>query len=372
MLPSLTSVTLRSGSTLLLDGPLSFRLLRGETGYFGTRVVPGAWLLVRRGKRIAVEALSDAMVEIRTEEGASHQVIDGSTIPVSWREASQIVQQVRGTIVILGSVDSGKSTLSTFLLNEAVSSNLSVGMVDGDIGQADIGPPTTIGGARITSPVFDLQNVTPDASFFVGDTSPGNVSWKVTSGLKTVHSRLGSAEIMIVNTDGWLEGPEAFNYKQEILEKLEPNLVLAIDDVDQRILNNLVNSQKRAAVKLERSLYARERTREERKRAREAGYRRFLKGAARIELRMDRMSVMRFDSQQSLLESPSNGPLQGVLSGLLDEEGMLLGICRVQEEKDKCFRVETAVREIEKVRTLELGSIVLSSDYEEIGFRSYT
>lgn len=370
----LPTVSIRSGKTLLLDGPASVRLLSGQGAYLGATLTTGHSFTVRAGRRFPVEASSDSNLELKLGTAASYRELDRSTVPGSWKEASTIVQQTRGTIVILGNVDSGKSTLSTLLANESISANLTVGIVDGDIGQADLGPPTTISGASVKNPIYDLQNVTTDASFFVGDTSPENVQGRVWAGLKAIRSRLSSADVVLVNTDGWLEGDNALNYKQGIFDRLQPNLVLAIDDEgDQhQALNRLIDSQKRTVIRLATSEFARQRTRDERKRAREMGYMRFLKGSNHQELRLNRVSIRRFDSQQSLLELPSRDRLKGVLSGLLDQDGMLIGVCRILDADAYRIRIETGVRELESVRTLELGSVVLSENYEEVGFVPYT
>lgn len=47
-------------------------------------------------------------------------------------------------IMILGGVDTGKTTLATFLANELLSSGFRVAIIDSDIGQKGILPPATI------------------------------------------------------------------------------------------------------------------------------------------------------------------------------------------------------------------------------------
>jgi pantothenate kinase len=59
-------------------------------------------------------------------------------------------------VMIIGPVDSGKSTLCSFLLNYAVRQQRTPVFVDLDIGQGSIGPPGTLSASVIRKP-FDIE-----------------------------------------------------------------------------------------------------------------------------------------------------------------------------------------------------------------------
>ena len=48
-------------------------------------------------------------------------------------------------ILIVGDSDTGKSTLATYITNEALKKGYRPGIIDADIGQGDLAPPNAIG-----------------------------------------------------------------------------------------------------------------------------------------------------------------------------------------------------------------------------------
>ena len=360
----LLATKLQPGRTLIIDGPASIRLIDGEASCFGGPLVPNRWVLVKSERRVPIESSHGASLEVKIGEGAMVREIQGSTIPGSWVEAGQIVHQTHGTVVVLGDVDSGKSSLSTYLANVCHSNGLTVTVIDADIGQADIGPPTTISGASLTDVVYSLQDLSPEASFFVGDTTPGAVPEKVIHGAIRVRSHLKSSEVMIVNTDGWIEGVEGLTYKLKLLEELRPNIALGLGVEPE--LDLILDSQNFTALKLGQSEYARPRSREERKRAREAGYRKFLEGSQRRELKLDKLWIRPFNHPEPA-DLATIRPLRGLLTGLIGSDEMLLGISRLLGVKGKRISLETKILE-ENPSVIELGAVRLSPEYEETGY----
>jgi len=360
---ALPTVRLQAGRTLLLEGPASVRLEDGEGSILGAPLFKG-WALVREDRQIPIETSTGAGLEVRLGQEAKYKIIQESTIPTGWREASQIALQSPGTVVILGDVDSGKSTLCAFLANECFRHGLHVSVIDGDIGQADIGPPTTISIAPLKGHVFSLQDLRPEVSLFVGDTSPSSVSEKLSQGLVRLKKSATEADALLVNTDGWVRGEDAIRYKVQLLSDIRPDLVLGISSEGE--LDPLLELQRSTALKLNRSPYARTRSREERKKAREFGYKRFLQNAKRRELRLRDVELRRFDSRQQQLRLDSSADLRGVLAGLLDDDERLLSIGRIEKIRDGLLTMKTALEDTPKI--VELGAVVLSPSFEELAY----
>ena len=359
----LPAFKLPPGRTLIIDGPAAIRLIDGEASCFGGLLVRNRWVLVKGERRVPIESSTGASLEVKTGEGSVTKEIQGSTIPGSWIEAGQIVRQAQGTTVVLGDVDSGKSSLSTYLANVCHSNNMTVTVIDADIGQADIGPPTTVSGASLTDIVYSLQDLTPEACFFIGDTSPGVVPEKVSRGSIMVRSHLPESEVLIVNTDGWIDGSEGFSYKLQLLEKLRPDIVLGLGN-DAK-LDPILDAQNHTVLKLGQSEYSRPRSREERKRAREAGYKKFLEGSKRRELRLDELSVRPFN-HPGPVDISTVRPFRGILTGLIGSDEMLLGVSRLLSVRGRKMSLETKVQDIPSV--VELGAVRLSPEYEESGY----
>ncbi len=360
------SYTLQRGRSLIIDGPASVDLVSGEAACLGAPLQPQGDVTVKEEKRMPVETQTRATINVRLSRGGSSREVQGSTIPAGWWEASQILRQTRGRIAILGDVDSGKSTLSTFLANECFRDGLSVGVLDADIGQADIGPPTTVSFSRLSSHIFSLQDLSPENAFFIGDTSPSEVSRKLFTCIGRLEERqLVETEVLLVNTDGWVIGDDAVGYKLELLSTLRPGLIVGIGFKAE--LDPILELQTITTLKLEKSAYARTRSKEERKRARERGYQRFLHDARRLKFHLGEVRLRRYDSYQQLkIREEEN--LRGVLAGLLDQDERLMSIGRVENFRNDTVAVRSNLQGLPRI--IELGAVVLSPKYEEAGFEA--
>jgi polynucleotide 5'-hydroxyl-kinase GRC3/NOL9 len=357
---------LSSESTLLVDGPASVLLREGEASSLGYPLGSDAWTVLGRDQRLAIETPGHCSLDVRLGRGGNQEKIMGPTIPTGWREACQIAAQISGVVMVLGAVDSGKSTLSTLLANELFRQGRNVTLIDGDVGQAKVGPPTTISMSHVRQRSFDLQRLSPEVSLFIGDTSPSIVPDKVSRGLVRLRDLAREiSELVIVNTDGWVSGDEALRHKSGLLESMRPDLVIGIDvgfDNDR-----LLDYPDCTVLRLARSSHARVRGREERKKARESGYKRFLSGAELVSLSLGQVKLRRFNSHfQMKLHGSEN--LRGLIAGLLDDEDRLLSISRVEGLENGALELWTVPKG--NARTVELGSVVLSREYEEVGYDS--
>jgi polynucleotide 5'-hydroxyl-kinase GRC3/NOL9 len=323
-------------------------------------------LVVAKHRRIPIETDTEAVLQVRIgEHGASRQV-NGSTIPPSWQDAAEALRHSRGFIVILGDVDSGKSTLCTYLANTCIDHRVRTSIIDGDVGQADIGPPTTTSSSTVSRHIFSLQELTPESSYFIGDTSPSLVPDKLIQSIARLKDELSTrSEITILNTDGWVREDEAVHHKLQLLNNLRPDLILGLDRDHE--LDPILDPQQPSTLRLKASSYARIRTREERKKAREQGYRRFLQNPKQLDLRLNTIKLRMFNAprQQRIDQDSAH---KGTLAGLLDEEGTLQSIGRIVRIGNGTVRITTTAQETPRI--VELGAIILSSRFDEIGNES--
>ena len=319
--------------------------------------------MIEESRQEPIYAADNTLLEIRRGSGSSWSVAGESTVPVAWNEAAQVLQRQRGVCVIIGEVDSGKSSLCTFLANRCLEDRGKVGVVDADVGQADIGPPTTISSSFVQAPIIGLHKAEAEISFFIGDTSPSFVPDKVVTLATRLKKRItSSADIVLVNTDGWLAEFNAIRHKQLLLEELQPDLVIALSRSDD-IIDPLLDRVKFASLKLRSSPFARIRSKEERKNAREAGYRRFLQGSHKLVISQE-TRVRMFDRLEQTV-FPENRRFRGFVSGLLNQSEELLSIGRINQVENGRVIVETKTNEMPTV--LEIGNIALSSRYDEVG-----
>lgn len=274
--------TVETGKTLLIDGPASVILLSGEAEILAAPFKPSSKMVIREGKRVPFEVKEKAEFDLFLGEKAVANEVAASTIPASWVNAvGTILQQNQPvTVMILGGIDSGKTSFSAYLTNKALKAKRSVTIVDADLGQSDFGPPSTIGTCRVTKPIRDLFEIVAENICFVGVTSPSGAVPRVIEGITSMKEKASKrgANLVVINTDGWIEGEDAIRYKVALVKQIKPDMVVAIEEKNELtfLLGALTETQN---IAIETSPAVRKRDREERKILRELNYKKYLKGA---------------------------------------------------------------------------------------------
>jgi len=158
---------------------------------------------------------------------------------------------------------------------------------------------------------------------------------------------------------------EAIRYKLELLNSLRPNLVLGLSSNNE--LDPILEKQQHTTLRLEASRFARTRTREERKKTREEGYRRFLQNLKNLDLNLNTIRLRTYGkSREQRIDQGSTQ--RGTLAGLLDEKEVLLSIGRIVRIRNGIVRVTTEA--VERPRIVELGAVILSAKFLEIGYEA--
>lgn len=275
--------TVEPDKTLLVDGPASINFVSGYAEVLGAPLKTGERIVIRDAKRMPIEVMKKAEFTIMLGEGAAADEVEGTTVPASWAKAAEKILSLAKkplVIMILGRVDVGKSSFCVFLSNTMLRSKKKVAIVDGDLGQSDVGPPASIGYGRVRRPIKDLFEVHADDIFFIGVTTPSGVMERVISGLVEMKGKAlekTNPEFLIVNTDGWVEGEDAAKYKLSMVESVNPDIIVGLQQQEE--LAFILGSLKAEKITVETSQNAKQRDKEKRKVLRELGYKKYLKGA---------------------------------------------------------------------------------------------
>jgi polynucleotide 5'-hydroxyl-kinase GRC3/NOL9 len=271
------------GKTLLVDGPASVTFLSGEVEVLGGSLAAGEKIVIRDGKRLPFEVNEKAMFELKLGENASVEEVEGTTIPSSWENTSKeaAAHGKPVTVMVMGGVDSGKTSFCAYLANRALKENLKAAVIDGDLGQSDIGPPSTVGFSYVTKPIKDLFEMEVESACFIGVTTPSLAVSKVIEELTTLKNRVlkTDVEFLIVNTEGWVEGEDAVKYKVQLAEKATPDMVVGIQRADELTPILTVLKKTMRTIAIDSPLAIRKRNREKRKILRALGYKKYLKNA---------------------------------------------------------------------------------------------
>ncbi len=146
------------------------------------------------------------------------------------QDVAQAIANDPGVVMLLGAPDRGKTSWCLRLANELVRMGRRVALVDADIGQSDLGPPATMAMSHVGQELAAWQELRPQASFFVGTTSPpGAEGWCVAGVTRMVQAARKGSDVVLVDTTGLVSGPHGRHLKGAKLEALLPRHVVAVE-----------------------------------------------------------------------------------------------------------------------------------------------
>lgn len=137
-------------------------------------------------------------------------------------------------IMFIGGCDTGKTTLIKELANLILDKE-EVIIFDCDIGQSHIGPPTTVGYAKIREKISDFY-LEPDIFYFVGATSPCFVVIEFLAGIARITQFLNFEKSKIlIDTTGYIKDKLAISLKIHKIEILRPDLVILLEKEENEL-----------------------------------------------------------------------------------------------------------------------------------------
>lgn len=220
-----------AGETILVKGPARLEVSSGRVEIFGKPLEKERPVVVRQGDSLPVEGKTSSKLSILAEENQVEKIV-GSSIPPSWRDLAEEIDRLEKprVIVVLGDVNTGKTALITYLANTALTRGSRVAIVDLDVGQHNIGPPTTIGMGVPRKSIITMGDVPVDAMAFVGATSPHRHLLRIIIGAKRLFERARTmgADSILVDTTGWIYGTDACEFKVAKVKMIDPSMIVAV------------------------------------------------------------------------------------------------------------------------------------------------
>ncbi|XP_010463954.1 PREDICTED: protein CLP1 homolog isoform X2 [Camelina sativa] len=214
------------------EEPLRLRLVNGTAEIFGSELPPEIWRTFPPRLKFAVFTWYGATIEMdgvtETDYTADetpmvsyinvHAILDARRRLAKASTSNEPESSQGPRVIVVGPVDSGKSTLTKMLLSWAAKQGWKPTFVDLDVGQGSITIPGSIAATPIEMPLDPVEGFTLDMAlvYYYGHITPSaNIELYKTlvKELAQVLERqfVGNPESraagMVINTMGWIEGP---------------------------------------------------------------------------------------------------------------------------------------------------------------------
>jgi len=320
-------------------------------------------------------------------------------------------------VMILGGVDTGKTTLATFLANELLSSGFRVAIIDSDIGQKGILPPATISLGFPEGLFESFGDIEAYKHYFVGSITPNQFFGEMIAGVKLLTDEAEKrADIIIIDTTGMISGA-GVELKRMKIETVKPDVIVALQKENE--LEPILKpfEEKVQIFRLEVSERARRFSREERREIRKEKWKEYFRDSNSYTVSLGHFIISGTqifqgeeinENEKSLLEAlfkwliihgrkiggkylivkadVANIPrqvdrnvlqyvdfekLSNLILGMIDKEGFCIGLGILKFINFKEMKAELLTpldeRAMEKVREIRFGRIRVREDGEELG-----
>jgi polynucleotide 5'-hydroxyl-kinase GRC3/NOL9 len=263
-------------------------------------------------------------------------------------------------VLVIGPAEAGKTTFVARLANAHQARGLSVGIVDADVGQSEIGPPSTVGLGAVRRTLARTGDAETVRFEFVGVTSPGRQPWR-TADLTGRLARQARVEFdrVVVDTSGFVAGGFAAAVKQRKIAAVDPDAVVAVQRADEceHILRALPAGARARVVRVQAVAGARPRSPAVRRRHRDAAFARHFADARPVVLHTSRVALRSLRGEPVALADIA----RGVVVALHDEHGgtLALGVVAGVDHDAGTLTVHTT-RGAREVKGVTVGEISVS------------
>jgi polynucleotide 5'-hydroxyl-kinase GRC3/NOL9 len=293
--------------------------------------------------------------------------------PKEWFALLDVLKEEKGIVILLGATDTGKSTLAKFLILNLCQQGLKVALIDADVGQSTLGPPATIGLTAFKSDPDWQVVLSPPEIFFVGSTTPEGHFPHFLKGVKRMLDKAISygIELILVDTTGFVSGEAGKELKRRKIDLLSPRFILALQKADELepILDLYKENSLCKIYRLTVTEQVTPRSMEERRTNRANKFRDYFKDSVIQEWAIEEVQIEGkvLDPIGEAIPLDWSLRISGLLVGLKDsnDETLALGMVKNFLEEKKVVRVSTPLRNIQRVKTIQLSSLKVIPLYEE-------
>ena len=286
-----------------VTGPASINVVDGVVRVQAYNWGKGSRIVIPRTSSLPIYSpKGKSRVKIVVGEGGEVVREDHDNPVLLWEEKlSKMMEKLgctmkRFKVLVMGDLDSGKTTITTMIANMCIDKGFKVAVIDGDVGQSDIGPPTFISMGIPEKPIVSLKDVKPVKMYFIGDITPYMYYERIAEGIRELIEysfNNVNADVVVVDTDGWFRGIKAIRYKLKIIDYTKPDAIVIVSSDETNV--NYISKLKSTGIDVYHLVpptCRRLRSRDERKALREQAYSRYFLNAKLRTLKLNEILII--------------------------------------------------------------------------------
>ena len=262
----------------------------------------------------------------------------------------------KGTCLVLGSADTGKTSLVAAIAKLATSNQI-IGIVDADIGQSHIGPPATVGWVIVDQSQMDFSQLAIGGISFVGDIAPTGHLLQLTAAIIQCVRQLSKlAKVIIIDTPGFIYGPAALALWWTMQRILQPELILAVERNDE--LSDILGGLQHHNSKLEQIKCPPQlptKSPQERRTYRQNQWNKYFRHSCLYNIKLSDVAVQ-------ISHNSSSENLVNRLIALNDGKGtdLSIGLITNWQRDNDIIEVRSPQLDIQQIRCLVVGDITIN------------
>ena len=167
--------------------------------------------------------------------------------PPEWSFLPHALNNFRGTLMVVAPPDRGKTTLIRLLTSFFVSQGKKVGWVYSDLGQSNVGPPTTVGMIMVSKkfPLSLRERLFTPYFRFVGDVTPEKrIEATALYAAELAKMASSKSQVTLIDTCGLIFSLSGLRLKMLKMKSIKPELVLGIGyDEEFEVLKKFYGDQ---------------------------------------------------------------------------------------------------------------------------------
>jgi len=258
-------------------------------------------------------------------------------------------------ILFIGDTDTGKTTLLKKIAKTLIFQKIPVSIVDCDIGQSFVGPPTTISFIKLKKKVYNFFPF-PEKFYFTGVISPADNIVSFLGGIEKMSKiceERNNGKILI-DTTGYIKDKFAIELKIHKIEIFSPDFIILLEKKDELLpIKRFLKSSgiKFLVIKVPENFP--KKTMETRRKNREEKFKRYFKKTEKLRLNISEISIKKISLNGKFPATDFNG----LVVSLRDKnfEDRVIGI--VSKREGEFFQIVFPARKV----NFEIKGICLSN-----------